>query len=307
MANPGGVIARMQLGLAIAAVMMVAPAAAAPPPTADSPIVVQGVHDRDKKISQFIKELTPAPVHGQISRFDAPVCPAVAGVSEEQQSYIERRLRRIAAAAGMAVAKPTCDPNIILVVARDKNDLLKQLEKHRPEYFPASWSSWHVHDLEHDPSPVAAWQFEGQFWADGRPVAGETNASAISDILQLQRTIEPPSRLKPSARNAFITSIVIVQHDALTGLTTTQLADYTAMRAFVRTDPKQLRAASADTILGVLDAPMGAAVPLTLTAWDLSFLKAFYASNKNSYAEYQRSEMQALMRRELDRAQTAGN
>ena len=79
------------------------------------------------------------------------------------------------------------------------------------------------------------------------------------------------------------------------------------MRALIHTDPKQLQAAASDTILGVLDAPLGSVVPLTLTAWDLSFLKALYASNKNSYAEYQRSEMQALMRRELDKAQTAGN
>ena len=297
----------MSIAVLLAALMTSEPAAAAPPPAPESPIVVQGIHDRDKKISRFIKELTPAPVHGQIGRFDAPVCPAVAGVSAEQQSFIEGRLRRIAAAVGIPVAKPDCDPNLILVVARNKNDLLKQLEKHRPEYFPTSWSSWRIHDLEHDPYPVAAWQFEGQFWADGRPIAGETTASGISDILQLQRTIEPLTRLKPSARRAFVTSIVVVQHDALTGLTTTQLADYTAMRAFVRTDPKQLQAAASDTILGVLDAPMGSAVPLTLTAWDLSFLKALYASNKNSYAEYQRSEMQALMRRELDKAQTAGN
>jgi len=303
MTSRGTATARMPLGLVVAALAMVAPAAAAPPLTQDSPIVVQGIHDRDKKITQFIKELTPAPVHGQISRFDAPVCPAVAGVSAEQEAYVNGRLRRIAAAVGMAVAKPVCDPNVILVVASDKNDLLKQLEKHRPEYFPASWSSWHIRDLEHDPYPVAAWQFEGDFWADGRPIAGQANTSAISDISQLQRTIEPGSRLKPSARRAFVTSIVIVQHDALTGLTTTQLADYTAMRTFVRTDPKQLRAASSDSILGVLDAPMGSAVPLTLTAWDLSFLKALYASGKNSYAEYQRSEMRVLMKRELGEAQ----
>ena len=296
----------MSIAMFLAALMSAA-SAAPTMPAPESPIVVQGVHDRDQKISRFIKELTPAPVGGQISRFDAPVCPAVAGVSAEQQAYIEGRLRRIAATVGIAVAARSCDPNVILVVARNKNDLLKQLERHRPEYFPASWSSWHIHELEHDPEPVAAWQFEGQFWADGRPVAGETAASGISDILQLQRTIEPLTRLKPSARRAFVTAIVIVQHDALTGLTTTQLADYTAMRAFARTDPKKLRAASSDTILGVLDAPMGSAVPLTLTAWDLSFLKALYASNKNSYAEYQRSEMQALMRRELDKAQTAGN
>ena len=297
----------MLIAQSLAALMMGSSVATVPPPAPESPIVVQGIHDRDKKISRFIKELTPAPVHGQIARFDVPVCPAVAGVSDEQESYIEARLRRIAAAVGIPVAKPNCDPNVILVVARNKNDLLKQLEEHRPEYFPASWSSWHIHELEHDPYPVVAWQFEGQFWADGRPIAGGTTASGISDILQLQRTIEPLTRLRPSARHAFVTSIVIVQHDALAGLTTTQLADYAAMRAFVRTDPKQLHAAASDTILGVLDAPMGSAVPLTLTSWDLSFLKAFYASNKNSFAEYQRSEMQALMRRELDRGQTAGN
>jgi hypothetical protein len=58
-----------------------------------------------------------------------------------------------------------------------------------------------------------------------------------------------------------------------------------------------------DTILSVIDAPMGSAIPLTLTAWDLSFLKAFYASSKESYAEYQRAEMRRAMRRELDRNQ----
>ena len=83
----------------------------------------------------------------------------------------------------------------------------------------------------------------------------------------------------------------------------TVLADYVAMRALVRTDPKRLRTSSADTILSVIEAPMGSAVPLTLTAWDLSFLRAFYASGKNNYAEYQRSEMQRLMKRELDQAQ----
>ena len=96
---------------------------------------------------------------------------------------------------------------------------------------------------------------------------------------------------------------MVVQANALDGLTTTQLADYAAMRAFVRTDPKNLRSSSSDTILSIIDAPMGTAVPLTLTPWDLSFLRAFYASGNNSYAEYQRSEMQRLMKRELDKTQ----
>ena len=276
-----------------------------PPAAAQLPIVVQGVHDRDKKISNFIRDLTPAPVHGQLSRFDAPVCPAVAGLTREKADFIVGRMRRVAAAAGIRVAKEGCDANVILIVAPDKNRLLTQLERYRPEYFPASWSSWHIHELEHDPSPVAAWQFEGEFWADGRLIDDGFTGSGIapSEIGMLQKTTEPQSRLKPSARPAFMTSVVVVQASALDGMTTTQLADYAAMRAFVRTDPEKLRSSTADTILSVIDAPMGSSVPITLTAWDLSFLKAFYASNKNSYAEYQRSEMKRLMKRELDKAQ----
>jgi hypothetical protein len=60
----------MSIAVLLAAVMTSEPAVAAPPPAPESPIVVQGIHDRDKKISRFIKELTPAPVHGQIGRFD---------------------------------------------------------------------------------------------------------------------------------------------------------------------------------------------------------------------------------------------
>ena len=293
----------MGTSLFLAGLALAYGAAAPQPPAPDSPILVQGTHDRDRKIRNFIKDLTPAPVHGQLSRFDAPVCPAVAGLSQSKADIIVARMRRVATEAGMRVAHENCAPNVILIVARDKNHLLVQLQQHRPEYFPASWSSWHLRELQTDPSPVAAWQFEGEFWADGRPISNDVNASGISDIGQLQRTIEPLTRLKPAARRAFETSIVVVQANALDGLTTTQLADYAAMRAFVRTDPKNLRSSSSDTILSIIDAPMGTAVPLTLTPWDLSFLRAFYASGNNSYAEYQRSEMQRLMKRELDRVQ----
>ena len=46
-----------------------------------------------------------------------------------------------------------------------------------------------------------------------------------------------------------MTSVVVVQASALDGLTTTQLADYAAMRAFVRTDPAKLRSAATDRLV----------------------------------------------------------
>ena len=279
-------------------------AASAAPATNDT-ITVEGSRDRDRKISRFIHELTPAPVGGQLSRFEAPVCPAVAGLLDEQEQFIADRLRKIAAAAGLRVDRADCEPNIVVIVARDKRNLIEQMAQHRPEYFPAQWGRSRIRNLLNDPSPVAAWQFEGQFWADGRSISSKNDGTEIVDLSEMQRTIEPLTRLRPSARKAFTTSVIVIQKDALSGLTTTQLADYAAMRAFVRTDPSRLRSAGADTILGIIDAPMGTPVPLTMTRWDLSFLKAFYASGKNSYANYQRSEMRRLMRRELDREEAA--
>jgi hypothetical protein len=75
------------------------------------------------------------------------------------------------------------------------------------------------------------------------------------------------------------------------------------MRTFVRTDPARIKGSSTPTILGLLDTPMGEPAPLSLTEWDLSFLKTFYASRLNSYTETQRAEMKGAMRRELEKQQ----
>jgi hypothetical protein len=45
---------------------------------------------------------------------------------------------------------------------------------------------------------------------------------------------------------------------------------------------------------------MGSPVPLTLTRWDLGFLKGLYAATDNLYASSQRSEIKARIRRDLD-------
>jgi hypothetical protein len=108
------------------------------------------------------------------------------------------------------------------------------------------------------------------------------------------------SRLTPASRPHFVASLVVIQMDALAGLTTTQLADYAAMRVFARTEPLRLVRASAPTILNILDAPMNSPVPQSLTDWDLGFLRALYGSAENHYASQQRHEIRRMMGRELE-------
>ena len=116
----------------------------------------------------------------------------------------------------------------------------------------------------------------------------------------VNRTTRPQTRLNAAARPIFTAAAVVVERDALTGLSTTQLADYALMRALARADPHRLTASSPATILRVLEAPMGSELPVTLTRWDLGFLRGLYASRDNLYATAQRGEIRRGVAAELD-------
>jgi hypothetical protein len=286
----------------------VAAAQTASPDTSN--IVVEGMKDRAKRLRSFVRELTPSTLtYNQLTRWEVPVCPAAFGLTPQQRSYVVERMRTLAKAVDVPLAKPDCDPNVIVIVTSDKSALLAGLEKKHPNYFPADWSDHRIHELERDTEPVASWQFEGVVSTDGIRLSDTTASNDTVDpaglVAATIATTAPASRLRPPGRHDVLTSILVVQTSALAGITTTQFADYAAMRTFVHTEPEKLRASPSETILKVMDAPMGTAVPLSLTNWDFSFLKAYYGSGTRSYANVQRSEIAHRMKGELDREQAS--
>lgn len=54
------------------------------------------------------------------------------------------------------------------------------------------------------------------------------------------------------------------------------------------------------SILKLLDTPVGGASPITITNWDLAFVKSLYASDPNLYASGQRGEIRWRMRKNLE-------
>lgn len=274
------------------------PAGGAPP--ADEPesreIVVEGVRDRDRQIADFVESLTDAPILGQISRFDWAVCPAAVGLPAAQNAAAAERMRKVAAAAGIRVAPAGCRPNALLLVARDKRELIEQLNRKHPAYFEGLTRD-QVNGLARSKGPAAAWHVEGRVDADGVPLTRDTLTGQY--VIEATNT---PSRITTSWRPHFVAAVVVVDVDSLAGLTVTQLADYAAMRAFARTDPARLDKSAAPTILNVLETPMGSAVPITITQWDLAFLKSLYASAENQRAARQRGEMKRIVREQLEGA-----
>jgi len=88
---------------------------AAPPPSppsqnASPEIVVQGQRDTERRIGEFVRVMTNEPVTGQIGRFDWSVCPTVTGLSGRQNSEAAERMRAVAGAAGMRVARLPARP-----------------------------------------------------------------------------------------------------------------------------------------------------------------------------------------------------
>lgn len=109
----------------------------------------------------------PANVGTTPVRFTLPVCPGVYGLAPQQAAFVTERMRQVAAAAGMPLANQPCDPNAIVIVASNKTQTIRGLEKKKPSYFPVEWSDRQIHALERDPYPAAAWQFEGLLTPDG--------------------------------------------------------------------------------------------------------------------------------------------
>src|SRR4029079_4830700 len=122
---------------------LVAAAAAAPamaqqalePDPSGKDIVVQGNRNTRSEIDNFVSALTDVRVFGQVSRFDWAVCPKVFGLDDRQDTAVAERLRDVAGAAGIDVAKPGCKPNVLVVVTKDVPSLIEGLKRDHPGYF----------------------------------------------------------------------------------------------------------------------------------------------------------------------------
>ena len=267
------------------------PEAAAP---GNEPIIVTGEKNQQKTITDFVHALTPTLWNGQISRFEHSVCPAAVGLAPRQRDAVEQRIRLVAKAAGVAVDGPRCGPNVVLIVTSDKKAFMEELRHHHGEYF-GDMTRERIHALEREPGPAAAWQLRGP------PInaAGVDLYEDPSTGVYVNRTIEGSSRLTEAVRPQFDAAVVVVERKSLPGLTVTQLADYAAIRALTGADPQRLGNSGAPTILHVLDVPIGGETPITMTSWDLAFLKGFYDVRRNMHASAQRSAIANSVTKEV--------
>lgn len=286
------------LGFAMFAALLAAqqPSGASVPASPSSQdIVVEGVRQQRQReqVRQFIKALTDVPNFGQIGKFHAPVCPAAMGLPDAQNKMVADRMKRVAEAAGIRTGAADCLPNVFFIASVDKSATIDALHRSFPAYF-GEMSGKQVRQLIASKAPSVAWQVKGLLSADGTtlkkmPLGGP----------YINEGTNSGSRIRSGTMPEFVASMVMVEREALTGLSITQVADFAAMRAFADTDPGRAAGAGSPTILTILDKGDDQMVPLTLTHWDLGYLKSLYATSNALYASYQRGEMEQVVEREV--------
>ena len=280
--------------VAAAAAIVAGPGAAQQEQSApEQPTITVEGHSPDDQIRALVDSLPPAPANGHIARFEHDACPAILGVPPAQRALIAARMRAVGAAAGVPMGRATCRPNIVILVTSDKRQLIEQLARRYP-YFLGELSRRRIARLAESPEPSALWHLNGTVDAAGRVL------TASGGNVPVMRTARQGSRIVDQTHPEYVGSVLVLQASALEGLTTTQLADYAAMRTLSGADPARLPGRDGSTILTLLDTPMGSEAPVTLTNWDLAFLQSLYASDVDIHAPGQRGEIQAGMRRTLE-------
>lgn len=256
----------------VAFVVATASAAQHAPESDGDTITVTGQRSGKQEIRDFVRQLTPVQYGTQMSRFEHSVCPTVIGLPEAQANAVAARIRLVAHSVGIAVADGKCAPNIIVVATSDKKEVLREFAEHRSDYFD---SGHQEREVESQAGPAAAWG------VGGPPMSARGVDLYIDPQVGffMNRTTEGSSRITEPVRPQFDAAVVVVEKKALVGMTTTQLADYAAIRALTGADPANLGNSTVPTILRVLDVPVGGEAPVTMTNWDLAFLRGYYDAN----------------------------
>ncbi len=278
------------------AVAQPAPSAApAQPGTGDTSdiVVIADPAVRERQIRQFVDALENIAGSDPMGRFDsAEICPAAVGLSEAQNRAIAARMRQVAHAVPLPLAAPDCRPNVLVLIAPDKAEMIRALRERHPIYFRNAFNQ--MIEIPAERGPATAWHLSARVDRNGQPLGYDEDLG-----VEIVSTPVAPSRISMTVRPVILAAVVVIEARSLAGLTTTQVGDYAAMRAYAPIRPQGLPQ-SANSVLTVLEAPMDALVPASITEWDLAYLRGLYATPAYQGAQRQRADIRRAMSRDLE-------
>lgn len=233
-----------------------------------------------KEVRHFVTAIA-APAEGQFARFRAPICPVAIGMHAEFADKIVARVREVAAQIGADVGGTRCAANVLIILSPDGQAFVRDAQKKQPSLL-SGLSNTELKHLLAAPGPVHAWSGAEMRNEDGlqahnsaSKTAGGADTMTFPDHPIMR--VMSASIINQPVRQDIMTAVVVLDSDAVTGKSLTQIADYATMRALGRTRPPG-DAVPYETILTLFDAGEAARVP-SISPADLAFLTALYRTN----------------------------
>jgi len=281
--------------LAVAAIAQVASAQDVPPADTaiDGPVSqVEDITVEGRRIDGVVRDFVSgvSAVHednGQVARFGGRVCPGTINLPRDIAQTINDRIARAALVAGLAVGRPGCSPNV-LVIATEDSDLLatRLMQTNRREF------AFHVADQQRGLDLLA------EFSQPGRVVRWWH----ITERDQFGH--DGSSRLRAAYETDIIGSIIVLDTKRIGPVTLTALGDYVALTALARLSP-DADLVGLDTVLNLFSLEPSAR-PATMTAWDEAYLEALYSARGDAIvSRFQFRDIADRMVRRYERSRSA--
>lgn len=265
----------------------------------ENEIVVTAQKKMKAAISDHIDSVISDQSGGQYARFSKPLCPSVIGFSDANSAFIERRLRAIAKAADIKTGSSKCDPNIHVLVVQDGNMMLDFLRRKHWHAF-GTLTPYQRDKIQSGRGPTYNWHVVETVSADdggsrstaGTGFAGGVSYGLLSDEAANAGRTHVKSRISLPVRQELKHGFLLIDKDAVEGLSVVQIADYAAMRTFLQTKEDSTGNIAAESILSLFDTEASASDRVqSLAPWDLALLIALYKAPTNMPARLQRSSM----------------
>jgi len=295
-----GFVRFLAAGLVLAAVGERAAAAAEVP---ESQVTVEGHRQRlERRVHDFVVEITSGGPDASLQRWTGPVCPLVAGLTAEQGEGVLRRVTQMASKAGAKLAPAHCEPNLVIVVTPDPPALIEAWRSRTQGKIFNGAAPMTVRHFIETSQPVRVWYNTEVTSEDGArlsspsllaPVSGTTDPVPVNNQAD-------DTRLALPALTNFGSVILIVDARSLQHLKVGQLADYVGMVGLGRLDT-HAHTTDAPTILNLFTSTDQESLPAGLTEWDEAYLHALYHTRMSS--RMQRSEITRSLVHELEKSE----
>jgi hypothetical protein len=188
--------------------------------------------ERDEALSRHFVQSLLRPSHnleGQFTRWKVPVCPHVVGLTKSNTYVVEKRIREVAEQAGVPLdRKDPCRPNIEIFISPEPQVTLDAVRK--ADFMLVASTPYAATMTLH--YPVQAFYYG--FYRD-------YNGKVFLDMDWEFYLDDPPhvaakgTRLSTGIKAQMGMATIIVDANAITGLTLGSLGDYLALMALAQT------------------------------------------------------------------------